>query len=246
MPVTTDRTQPHLLSDLSNPSNRKNSDLLLQQQLLLQRQLQQQRQNGGRPRQFFLLKQPCATTNRECSSLYSGSRFLGEQKSGRNSYEVTVDIQHVELRDSFLCGYLHIKGLTEDWPDLCTFFEAEVIGPKHSFLTRKWDADEKIDRDHWSKFPSFKAYDKVFNTDGFVYDFENNDFVFMRWKEHFLVPDHRIRTIAGASFAGFYYIAFQKSTGTITGFYYHENSERFQHLSLKHIPDVSFPSYEFR
>ena len=37
----------------------------------------------------------------------------------------------------------------QDWPELCTFFEAEVIGPKHSFLTRKWGADEKTDREHW-------------------------------------------------------------------------------------------------
>jgi len=30
--------------------------------------------------------------------------------------------------------------------------------------------------------------------------------VFMRWKEKFLVPDHRVKDINGASFAGFYYI----------------------------------------
>lgn len=28
----------------------------------------------------------------------------------------------------------------------------------------------------------------------------------MRWKERFLVPDHRVNHINGASFAGFYYI----------------------------------------
>ncbi|KAJ3394542.1 GID complex subunit 4, VID24, partial [Lobulomyces angularis] len=62
----------------------------------------------------------------ECSSLYAGSRFYGEQKSGRSSYEVSVDLQYVDLNQSFLCGYLHIKGLTEEFPTLCTFFEAEV------------------------------------------------------------------------------------------------------------------------
>ncbi len=30
---------------------------------------------------------------RECCQLYAGSRFSGQQRSGRNSYEVTVDIQ---------------------------------------------------------------------------------------------------------------------------------------------------------
>ena len=47
----------------------------------------------------------------------------------------------------------------------------------------------------------------------------------MRWKEHFLVPDHTIKDINGASFAGFYYICFQKSAATIEGFYYHRSSE---------------------
>lgn len=52
-----------------------------------------------------------------------------------------------------------------------------------------------------------------------------SDFVYMRWKEHFLVPDHTIRDLNGASFAGFYYICFQKSAATIEGYYYHRNSE---------------------
>ena len=39
------------------------------------------------------------------------------------------------------------------------------------------------------------------------------------------MPDHTITDIPGASFAGFYYICFQKSTATIEGYYYHRNSE---------------------
>lgn len=45
----------------------------------------------------------------------------------------------------------------------------------------------------------------------------------MRWKEHFLVPDHRVRTIDGASFAGFYYICYQRSTNEIKGYYFFRN-----------------------
>lgn len=55
----------------------------------------------------------------------------------------------MDLAESFLCGYLRINGLTEEYPELTTYFEAEIIGPKHSFLTRKWDADELIDEEHW-------------------------------------------------------------------------------------------------
>lgn len=48
---------------------------------------------------------------------------------------------------------------------------------------------------------------------------------FFQFQEHFLIPDHKVTDINGASFAGFYYICFQKSTSTIEGYYYHRNSE---------------------
>lgn len=38
----------------------------------------------------------------------------------------SLPIQHVNLAESTLCGYLHIKGLTEEYPELTTFFDAEV------------------------------------------------------------------------------------------------------------------------
>ncbi|KAI9340693.1 vacuolar import and degradation protein-domain-containing protein [Zopfochytrium polystomum] len=185
--------------------------------------------------------------NPDCPCLFSGSVFVGEQKSERSSYEVSVQLKHVDLRNSFLCGYLSIVGLTEDYPELCTYFEAEIVGPKHSFLTRKWGAHESTDREHWAKFPGFTEHEPHFNDDDFFYDFQTNDVVFMRWKEHFLVPDHRIKSIAGASFAGFYYIAFVKSTSSIAGYYFHDSSERFQHLILKHDPSSNrgSPTYSF-
>ena len=49
----------------------------------------------------------------------------------------------------------------------------------------------------------------------------------MRWKEYFLVPDHRVRTITGASFEGFYYICFNQVEGTISGIYFHAKSEKY-------------------
>ncbi|KAJ3014000.1 GID complex subunit 4, VID24 [Thoreauomyces humboldtii] len=189
---------------------------------------------------------PPRLIDRHLGSLFAGSRFDGQQTSGRSTYAVTVDIQHVDLRNSFLCGYLSIKGLTDDYPDLSTFFEAEIIGSEHSFLTRKWDADEAIDRQHWARFAEFAPYEKYFDRDGFTYDFEESDVIFMRWKEHFLVPDHRIKAISGASFAGFYYIAYSKRSGEIQGIYFHQNSEWFQQLILKHVPSTSFPAFEFR
>uniref|UniRef100_A0A674H1I8 GID complex subunit 4 homolog n=1 Tax=Taeniopygia guttata TaxID=59729 RepID=A0A674H1I8_TAEGU len=155
--------------------------------------------------------------------------------------------QHVDMENSYLCGYLKIKGLTEEYPTLTTFFEGEIISKKHPFLTRKWDADEDVDRKHWGKFQAFYQYAKTFNSDDFDYeDLKNGDYVFMRWKEQFLVPDHTIKDISGASFAGFYYICFQKSAASIEGYYYHRSSEWYQSLNLTHVPEHSAPIYEFR
>lgn len=57
--------------------------------------------------------------------------------------------QHVDEENSYLCGYLKITGLTFEYPMLTTFFDGEIISKKYPFLTRKWDADEDVDRKHW-------------------------------------------------------------------------------------------------
>lgn len=179
--------------------------------------------------------------------LYSGSRFQGHQKSKGNNYDVEVVLKHVDEENDFVCGYLQINGLADEYPKMMTYFDGEIIGKKHPFLTRKWDADEDVDKKHWSKFDSFSQYSGNFNSERFDYmQIKDSDFVYMRWKEHFLVPDHRVKCLSGASFAGFYYICFQKSSATIEGYYYHKKSEWFQSLSLEHVPGRSLSTFEFR
>lgn len=53
------------------------------------------------------------------------------------------------MENAYLCGYLKIRGLTEEYPTLTTFFDGEIISSRHPFLTRKWEADEDVDRKHW-------------------------------------------------------------------------------------------------
>ncbi|KAG0345297.1 hypothetical protein BG004_003810 [Podila humilis] len=212
---------------------------LKQQALLKQRQLQQYRKQDP----FEAIRQ---LPSRTCH-LYPGSRFAGKQRSGSHSYDVVVDIKHVNLEESTLCGYLHIKGLTEEYPELTTFFDAEIVGPQYSFLTRKWDAEESTDEEHWTLFQPFEDIVHSCGRDKTKYDFAKESCIFMRWKEHFLVPDHRVEGISGASFAGFYYICYNKSTGQINGYYYHNTSEKFQQLILNHVEERrAFGSYEFR
>jgi len=44
------------------------------------------------------------------SFLRPGSRFAGTQQSVRQRYDVQVEIKYVDMRESFLCGYLKIQG----------------------------------------------------------------------------------------------------------------------------------------
>jgi hypothetical protein len=162
--------------------------------------------------------------------LFNGSSFSGYQKSKNESYEVNVKIQHVDYNSSYLCGYLCIAHLTKSHPSLTTFFEGEIISNRYPFLTRKWEATEEIDRAHWSKFEEFsEKYSKNFNLDSFDHDvLKDSDCIYMRWKEHFLVPDHTVKYVEGASYAGFYYICYSKRTSQIKGYYFHINSEHFE------------------
>ncbi|KAJ5793971.1 hypothetical protein N7457_000570 [Penicillium paradoxum] len=184
------------------------------------------------------------------SFLRSGSKFAGTQQSDRQVYNVDVEIKHVDMAESYLCGYLRIQGLTEDHPTLTTFFEGEIIGTKHTFQTRneEWGASEKTDLHHWSRFPAWRPLAKQAKRPDFTYrNFAQREHIFMRWKESFLVPDHRVRTISGASFEGFYYICFNQVEGTVSGVYFHAKSERFQQLELKHVEDRGCaPAVEFR
>lgn len=121
------------------------------------------------------------------------------------------------------------EGLAEEHPTLTTFFEGEIIGTKHTFKTRNesWGASEKTDMHHWARFPAWRPLAKQAKRPDFTYwDFAERDHIFMRWKEHFLVPDHRVRMITGASFEGFYYICFNQVEGTVSGIYFHAKSEK--------------------
>ncbi|KAG6833710.1 hypothetical protein H0H87_002908, partial [Tephrocybe sp. NHM501043] len=135
--------------------------------------------------------------------LYPGAIFRGIQKSGRNNYEVDVTIVDVNFSSSYLCGYLRIRGLTDDHPDLTTYFDAEIIGTRYGFLTRNWGATEQEDLVHWARFPAFHDIKDELKRPHMKLADRDRSIVFMRWKERFLVPDHRVSEINGASFADF-------------------------------------------
>ncbi|WVO24333.1 uncharacterized protein IAS62_005697 [Cryptococcus decagattii] len=153
--------------------------------------------------------------------LYPGSVFEGTQTSGRSAYDVEVKFLDVDFADYTLSGYLSISHLTDSHPHLTTFFTGEIIGPKYGFITgQRYAATEHDDLRHWGRFEQFRRPSTRADLVGeelFLRDplpdrsrgetkGKDRDFVFLRIKEQFLVPDHKVKDISGASFAGFYYI----------------------------------------
>lgn len=153
-------------------------------------------------------------------------------------------------------GYLCIRGLTAEWPELTTYFDAEIIGRRYSFVTGNWGASEDDDMRHWTRFPAFHKLKASLGDWTAPFDHENRPVVFMRWKERFLVPNHRIESVDGASFAGFYYMCLSMDddycatedprAGQMSGYYFHAGSEPYQQLVLEHVPRNSCSSYELR
>ena len=164
-----------------------------------------------------------------CSFLKPGAKFTGNQCSDRNEYAVDVEVQHVDMTESFMCGYLSIRGLTREFPTLTTYFEGEMIGSKYSFVTKhpEWGATEKVDLQHWARFPPWRPLQNSAKRSGYqLKNWQQREYIWMRWKEYFLVPDHTVTDLENASFDGFYYICFNQRTGLIQGTYYHHKSER--------------------
>ncbi|KAI9786048.1 MAG: hypothetical protein M1816_008139 [Peltula sp. TS41687] len=182
--------------------------------------------------------------------LHPGSKFRGTQQSERQIYDVQVELKHVDMKQSFLCGYLRIQGLTDHYPTLTTYFEGEIVGDKYTFQTKhpEWGSNDRVDKHHWERFTAYRPFLKqVKKCDYAIKNYSQREHVFMRWKEYFLIPDHKVRTINGASFEGFYYICFNQVSGTVSGIYFHAKSEKHQQLELKHVPDRGcYGAMEFR
>lgn len=177
------------------------------------------------------------TSQYPSSLLRPYAHYSGTQQSERRIYNVEVTILTVDMAQATLSGYLRIQDLTPDYENLQTFFTGQIVGgpdQRYSFRTTDftWGADDKTDLAHWIRFPSWRYLTAHGKKDmGFEYPLDDEPWweqenVFMRWKEHFLVPDHKQRNIQGASFEGFYYICMNQIRGTISGVYFHKASER--------------------
>lgn len=203
------------------------------------------------------------------SYLKPNATFIGEQQSGKAKYHIKVELKTVDWINSIVTGFLQISGLTEQHPEITTFFKGEIINnplnkynwqtyskklssdvsiKKYSFITEnsQWGSFIKNDLEHWKELTDSEDLNdlelkqklqQIQNDPNY-----NDECIYMRWKEEFLLPDSRVKQINGASFEGFYYIALNlthgsKLPGSISGLYYHKESEKFQSLCLRFVED---------
>ncbi|GAA5996477.1 uncharacterized protein JCM10292_007637 [Rhodotorula paludigena] len=141
--------------------------------------------------------------------LHPGAIFAGVQRSGRNSYEVKITVDTVDVREGRINGTLEIKGLTPELDSLVTWFEGDIVGEVGGpgFRTGKYGATEVDDLKHWRRFPAFtrnRLEHQLVKPDLNLRNARNRPYLFMRLKERFVV-NHRVEAIHGASYAGFYY-----------------------------------------
>ncbi len=82
---------------------------------------------------------------------------------------------------------------------MTTYFDAEIIGSRFGFLTSDdWGATEQDDLKHWGKFSAFRPLKGELKRPGLTISERERPVTFMRWKERFLVPDHKTKEINGA------------------------------------------------
>lgn len=215
------------------------------------------------------------------SYLRSNAVYVGEQQSGKSRFHIKVELKSIDLMNLVVTGFLQISGLTEDHSEIITCFKGEIINnPMNTYLwqdrekkspndykvrnfsfiteNKQWGSFIKNDFEHWKKLTgSSTLSDEQFQQrlERILRGEEDQQYLYMRWKEEFLLPDSRIKQILGASFEGFYYIVMNIgsedhvnysapyvhsttiSPGSISGLYYHKSSEKFQSLSLRYVED---------
>ncbi|BAD61488.1 unknown protein [Oryza sativa Japonica Group] len=188
-----------------------------------------------------------------CSLLSAGRCYAGTQNVStiqkEEAWKVNVRINDCDLEQGYLCGTMEAVNVPLADTPVVTFWEGEIVDAKnYTFFTGKWEASPEDDIRHWSKFPSFTPLLSQIETDGGKsVDFSNYAYIFMRWKEQYFV---NVGVDCGLTIAGFYYVCFSCSDGSISGYYYDPNSSPFQKLELKCTNEkdsgFTFSSYELQ
>jgi len=150
----------------------------------------------------------------------------------------------------FSVGWLDSKLTLEPLNDCDEELTTNTIG----FVTGKWGASEDTDKLHWSLFPCPELFlfielhsSRTKSPRLGRYNVQGSDIVFYRLKELFVLPDHKVTSVSGASFSGFYYLAYFKKERKIVGYYFHKSSELYQKMEVSMIHDGALSGqWDFR
>eukprot|EP01025_Chloroclados_australasicus_P054506 TRINITY_DN6464_c0_g1_i1.p1 TRINITY_DN6464_c0_g1~~TRINITY_DN6464_c0_g1_i1.p1 ORF type:complete len:504 (+),score=31.88 TRINITY_DN6464_c0_g1_i1:182-1693(+) len=174
-----------------------------------------------------------------CSLLSVGIVFSGHQMVRGSSWEdqekqnrwgVTVTIQDCNMQKGYVCGIMTARDVPGASGPILTFWSGEIIDNiNHTFTTGKWGAKPTDDAHYWALFPSHSLIAENVRQ-GRCTDLCSHSHIYMRWKEQFFVhdcPNSRL------TISGFYYVALNRQTGEIQGWYFDRNFGRsYQELKL--------------
>lgn len=175
--------------------------------------------------------------------------------TGKWEADATIDKKHWERFDYFRqnCGHF-LGGDSNAPPPQTRSAPATVTGTSDSSVPYRGAAIAQRTRllprlseyQYASTSSNYHHHQQYNIQENGVYDYLEEPVVFMRWKEYFLVPDHHVESVTGASYAGFYYMAYDKSSKRLEGFYYHRESKDYQKLELDYDERKTFGAFEFR
>lgn len=169
-----------------------------------------------------------------------GEEFIGTQtREFRTRPPRTVylypTIHAVNLKHAIVDGCILTRDVARRRAPVETFFRGEIIDNIHHFFrSDAWGATFDNDVEHWGRMPAFAPYKEPFlHAMADYVDLSTSRFVFMRWKEIYIVGPGD-----GVSIYGFYYICLDKVLGTVTGSYLDPRHRRrsWNVLMMPHSP----------
>ncbi|KAK1349020.1 vacuolar import and degradation protein [Hamiltosporidium tvaerminnensis] len=178
------------------------------------------------------------------SGIENGAFYEGEQMTPTGPFKIDMKVELIQLRQGFLCGVFRIYNLTKEHDLLITYFEGEIMGTYTNPFLPALTSEAEDDILHWNKFPEWELN---YISEPESYDYEANNFLYIKIKERFLLPDPSIKNIPGASIEGLYYCRYSKQKDFFSGFYFYKNytSNTSQHLKLQRTKKRTAEYYEF-
>lgn len=171
-------------------------------------------------------------------NIENGAKYTGEQSTSYGSFKIDMKVNLFDIDEAFLSGEFCIHDLTPYHSILNTYFEGRLIGTHYPFGEGKNDAKQ------WIKF---NKWNEKFLVDQSAYDIYGSNYLYIKIKEQFLLPDPKVTRIKGASIEGSYYCCYYKNLDCFAGFYACGDSHihATQQIILARTKERMSQAYEF-